>query len=196
MANSILASVFSKPSLRVVNERASVDGIQTVVWRNFKTLSVEIDAASANASIPISTARGDEALTGQLVMQKDVQTSKIIRPSRMRITGFAPDISTVTSILSSFADLETTLTITSKSIIAEGMVIERVSIEQDPEAISAQKVTIELEQAIPPEPATFDPLNPADESEYGVRVQRPPTAAASVRDLYNKVSTITGRIFS
>lgn len=187
MSNSILSSLFARSAFRATNNRT---GYQC--WTNLKVVAVEIDSSSANADVPLASSEGNETGTYAQLMEADIQTAKIIRPTRMRVTAISPDVSTTNSVLAVYADVEATLTITTKSVIADLMAVTHVTIQQDDEAINVARLTIELEQCAQPDYDPYNPVNQADETAIGTRVQRPPTIAQTVSGLYNKVANFIG----
>lgn len=187
MANSILSSLFARTAFRAVNNRTGYP-----CWVNLKVVAVEIDSSSANADVPLASADGDETFTYAQLMEEDVKTAKIIRPTRMRVTALSPDVSTTNSVLAVYADVESTLTITTKSVIADLMTVAHVTIQQDDEALNVARITIELEQASQPENDPFKPSSMADETSVGTRVQRPTPLTQTVSALYNKVANFIG----
>jgi hypothetical protein len=76
--------------------------------------------------------------------------------------------------------------VNTKGIIAKGMALTRVEIEQTPEMTSASKMVLELEQVIRQKLNEFNPKNSSDESTYGITIQSPPNTSTSVVSLYNK----------
>lgn len=176
------------------------DNDQYTYFKDLKVLLVEVDQACAVGKDPLSMEQVTETATYVALMDADIKSGKILRPSAMRVTALVANLSTVESLLKSFSDVTATFTVTSKSIITDYMCICNVNIEQTGDILSAAKVIIELEQTAPTSIGNFDPNNPADESSYGVRIQAPPSVLASAVSavdnlsstataLYNKVST-------
>lgn len=187
MANSILSAVLPSSAFRVYNERNN-----TQVWKSLAVSRVQIDVASANAKNPLSNVQRSQTGTYQLLMKQDVEASKIIRPTRMLITGFIPDISTVENVIASWLSRQTTFTIMSRGVIGDNMAVINVEFEQSPEMLSAQKVTIEVEQAAVATFNKFDPAQPADQSTYGIRIQTPSSVLGTVASVYNRVTSFVG----
>lgn len=190
MADSLIQSAFGKTSFTVVNELNNL-----VCWKGLKVKDVEVDSASMNTSNPISVENATERSSLTSLLSADINTLKIIQPSRMRITCFCDSLSMIENIVDVFEDTQATLTVTTKGITANGLVIITVDISQTPEMISAAKVIIELEQTSPaPDTDLFFPANSSDESAYGVSVQTPPSVVTSATNLYNKVSNFFGSL--
>lgn len=189
MANLILASLLSTGNLKVFNEATRYQ-----IWKSLKIISVEIGLDSSNSDEPISTAQLSESSTYIALLTEDIQSAKIIRPAHMRIVAMCNDISTLESILSIYADTTSTLSITSRSIITDSLALTDVEVVQLPESLSASRVTLELEQAIPPAVNSFNPAQSQDSSTFGVRIQTPPTVADTVGTLYSKVQSFIGSV--
>lgn len=190
MAASLIQSAFGKTSFTALNE---VTGIKC--WSAIKIKDVEVDASSLNTSNPITVESATERSSLASLLSSDINTLKIISPSRMRITAFCEDLSTVESIIDIFNDTQATLTITTKGITANNMALIMVDIDQTPEMTSVAKVIMELEQTAPaPTANLFYPSASSDDSSYGVSVQTPPSFATSATALYNRVSNFIGSL--
>lgn len=189
MANSILSSLLSTSKFKVYNEATGYP-----IWSKLQVKSVDVDAESSNAEEPLSVMQLSESSVRAQLLIQDIQSSKIIRPSRLRITALCSDISTLESIIALFNDVTSTLSISSKSVITGSMMITRLHISQSSEILSASKITIELEQSKPPAPNNFNPSQASDASTYGVRIQTPPSLTQTASGLYNKVQSFTSSI--
>jgi hypothetical protein len=168
------------------------------VWSDLKIISIEIDSESAVIAAPMSDVQLSAGSVYVDLLKQDIQASKVVRPVKIRVTGIAPDTSTLEGLLTSFNDVSALFTITSKSVISDSMCIVNVEIEQSPEMLNGARVVIELEQVIvDSESGGFSPLQMADKPVSGVRIQSLPTAglSASVQSLYNTVTTKIGRLF-
>ncbi|WGN90791.1 baseplate organization protein [Burkholderia phage vB_BglM_WTB] len=195
MAGSIVSALFSRVSLKVSPSNGAAASIN--IWTNLKVHDVEIDSGSVNSEQPIGTNPTSDNTVRVSLLTQDIQASKIIRPTHMKITGFCPDISTFESIANSFANNQQTLDITSKGVIATNMAMVEVIATQSPEMLSATKVEIMLEQAASPVGASggFSPLQSADASALGISIQTPQTIGQSVQSLYNKATSFISGIF-
>lgn len=162
-------------------------------WVNFKVKDVEIIDDADVTDEPLSTAQYSAAGVYQSVLKDDLASVKIISPSKVRITGFSNDISTVESIIDYILTQDLTLSITTKSVKIPSLTITSVEIEQSPEMLSASKITIELEQAAPPLPNSgYNPKDAANASVYGIRIQTLSSVTKTVSGLYNTVLTKIG----
>lgn len=175
MPSTILSALTSKPGFVATNEN-----IGTAVWSKLGIVDVEVDAASANSDSPLS----DQQVTSSdlnsanvytSVLQADIQTVKIIQPTRLRVTALCDDLSTLENIISTFMNNTVTISINTKSIITSYLVLSDIDIEQTGDMISASKVVMNFEQAQPPENSGFAPEQAADTSVYGVSLQQPPS---------------------
>jgi hypothetical protein len=188
MPASLVTSLLSKPSIKIIDERTN-----TIRWQNIKVRSVEIAAESENTYMPLSAIQINAQGEYKKLLEADLQTGKIIRPHRIKVAFWSPDISTTNSVIQSFLDQEATLQVTSKSMISDSMVIISLEIEQTPENITASLLTMELEQAIgSAKPDNFVAAQPADQPTRGVRLQSPVSITKQVGDLYNKVAKTIG----
>jgi hypothetical protein len=196
MANvlsSILASVLGKVSFKVTSE---LNG--STLWRNLKIVRVEVDSGSMNSDQPLGIDQYSENQVLQNLVTADINASKIIRPSAIRITALCPDLSTEESIINAFANKKQTLTVTSKGIIAKNMAVTEVIINQTPDILTATKVEIMLEQAadMGASDTAYRPLQPGDSNTLGISIQGPTTVADTVSGLYNKATSAISGIFS
>lgn len=195
MTQSIIDSLIGSAPFSFVSD---YDG--NSYFKDLKIVSVEIDQACAVARDPISMEQVTETETYVSLLDADIKSGKILRPSAMRITALVANVSTMESLIRAYADVTLTFTVTSKAIISDYMCITSLEVTQSGEVTSANRVVIELEQTAPTVVGNYDPSNPADESTYGIRIQAPPTVLASAvsavsslssnaQALYNKVSS-------
>ncbi len=187
MANSILSSIFSAANFTAVDSDSGF-----TLWPSIKVIEVEIGVRSATSDEPLSVVQYVNQTVSQSLQEADVQASKIILPSNIRVTAIASDLSTLESIISSFANTQLTIDITSKSVISSSMVVVDLEIEQTPRMISAARLVMELQQAIPPSSPSFDPSQTADQNTYGVRIQTLPSATTTIASLYSSVTSFFG----
>jgi hypothetical protein len=170
MPQSILSSILSKPQFVATNESSN-----SVLWPQLGILDVEISNDSENSDKPISNQQLSDKATYQSILTQDIQAAKIIQPSRLRVTALCADISTLENVLATYSNLSATISINSKSIITQSLMLTAVDVEQTPEMISASRVVMVFEQAQPPANSGFAPEQAADASVYGVSIQTPPT---------------------
>jgi hypothetical protein len=183
-----IQSLLSTPSIKIVDEMT-----KAVRWPKLKVRSVEISLDSENATVPLSNVQVNETSTYTKLLEGDLRTGKIIKPSHLKLTFWSPDPSTTESIIKSFRDPTLTFEVTSKSIISTSMVMVSLELTQTPDNLSATAITMEMEQATPPgENTDYDPAQPSDQPTRGVRIQTPVSLTSSVTALYNRVSTSLG----
>jgi hypothetical protein len=186
--SSIISSITGSTKFSATNE---LTGIRC--WTTLKIKDVEVDSASMNTSHPVSSEGGSDSSTYTSLISSDIAALKIIQPSKMKITAFCSDISSLEGVISVFKDTQATLSITTKGITASGMMVVDVDVEQTALMMSAMKVTIELEQAVAPASGSaFNPAQSTDSPNYGISIQTPPNAVASATGLYNTVSNYIG----
>ena len=169
------------------NATNNVTGAQ--IWSKLGIKSVDIPQEAEPTRDPLGNIQYQDGSTYQNLLETDVQSIKIIRPSHMTIVGICNDLSTLESIIAAQKDTLLTLTITTKSIIAENLVVVSVDFDQVPDKLSATQVTISLEQALPPVGSVYDPAQPADQSQSAFRVQQPNTAVTTITGLFSKVAS-------
>lgn len=170
MPASLLSTLLGKPQFTATNENTN-----TTIWSKLAIVDVEIGSYSANSEYPISNQQVSDSKTYQSVLSEDIQSVKIIQPSRLRVTALCNDLSTVENVISTFMDDTVTISINTKSIITSYLVLSDVEIEQTGEMISASKIILIFEQAQPPAHSGFAPEQAADSSVYGVSLQNPPS---------------------
>jgi len=183
-----IQSLLSTPSIKIVDELT-----KAVRWPKLKVRSVEISVDSDNATVPLSNVQVNETSTYTKLLEGDLRTGKIIKPSHLKISFFSPDPSTTESVIKSFLDPTSTFEVTSKSIISTSMAIVSMELTQTSENLTATAITIEMEQTNPPgDPSEFDPAQPSDQPTRGIRIQTPVSLTSTVTDLYNRVATTIG----
>lgn len=190
MANSIVSGlvnsiVGSKSPFTVTDEASG-----RAIWTEIKIQNVEVDSSSLQTSNPVATEKSSENSTFTSLVSADINTIKIIQPVQARVTAYASSLSAIESVVNSFADTKSTLTVVTKGIKAVGLVVSDIEIDQAPEMTSAVKLTIDLAQSYLPSSASkFNPAQSADASvlsSYGVSTQTGLTSTVS--GIYNKIS--------
>lgn len=183
--SSILSSILSSPATTFTNE---VTG--TACWTSAKVKSVEIETDSDNSDSPLSTEQISESSVFISLVTADVETSKIMKPVRVKVTMFVGDISTLQNIITLWRDVTVTLSITSKSVIANSLAIANVDIIEAPEMLSAATVMIDLEQVQPPQSSSYNPQQPGDQSSYGLQFVQPSTVGTTLGAITNAASLL------
>ena len=185
MAKSILSALSSKPATRFVNENTGVE-----CWTGARIVDVSIISDSDNANSPLSNQQVTDAGVSSEILSEDVKTAKILRPTRLRVTIITDNISLIENVLSLFADVTVTISVTSKSIVADSMSITDVEVEQSSEITSASKVFITMEQVIVSSGEDFDPAQDSDSDNYGLGVQSPAQVGASLSAARSSVGSL------
>jgi hypothetical protein len=170
MTQSILSTLFSSPQFIATNENTSA-----VLWSKLGIVDVEISSDSANTDMPLSNQQVSDGKTYQSILAADIESVKIMQPSRLRVTALCSDISTQENIISTWEDVTVTISINTKSVITSYLVLTDVEIEQSGEMISASRIIMNFEQAQPPANSGYSPEQAADSSVYGVSIQTPST---------------------
>lgn len=185
MPQNILSSPQSQPVFIAINE---VSGNRC--WKNLKILDVEVGTSAANTNKPVATENLTETQTYESIIKLDVKSIKVIQPSTLRITAIAPDIDTLEGVLANFADNRVTMSINTKSIITQSLVVTAVDVEQMPDMISASRINISLEQAQPPQFSSYDPEQAGDASIYGSAIVVPPIVPLSLSSLFGRTMAL------
>lgn len=186
MPNYIISGLLGGKVFAATNE-----AVGSPCWTLLKVKDVEVESSSMNSSNPTISEDASEAKTFVSLLESDINTLKIIQPSRMRITAFCEDAQSIESLISSFEDTKMTVQIQTKGITAKSLVMVSLEIDQNPNMMSATKVIIDLEQAAPAtNPSTFNPAQSANASAYGASIQTPTKLPTTVAALYNRVSNL------
>lgn len=188
MANSAFSSIAGwitgQSAFQAINELTGV-----TLWDKIGVVRVEVPSEAEETKEPLSNIQFKTTGSYLNLLETDIQAIKIIKPSRMRITAICGDLSTQESIVASQKDLLLTITVFTKSVISENLVITDVTFEQTPDSLSATKVTIECEQGIAPSSTQFNPAQPGDQSALGFRIQQPSVSSTTVAGLFSKVAS-------
>jgi hypothetical protein len=185
MASSILSALLAPSVTSFVDERTGV-----ACWTDAKSATVEIMSSSENAENPLSNQQVSESSVSTSIQAADIKTSKIIKPVRVRITMYSTNVSLVENILTLFADITSTISLTSKSIIAKSLAIENVEIDQTPDMLSATKIILTLEQAQVNTAPSFNPSQSGDQNNYGVSVASPQSVGSSLTSISSSVGSL------
>lgn len=189
MATNIISSIVSlvtgQTVLSVIDEASGQP-----IWTNIKCVSVEIESESAVTDNPVSPATLSGQETTDTFTQEYAQTLKIIQPSRVRMNIICPDIDTINQVINEFLDVQSTVTIETKSVIIPSLCISEMNLEQTAEMLNAARMNITLEQAVlSTAVGGFFPLQSADSSVYGIQFQTPMSITQTVSGLYSSIST-------
>lgn len=168
MADTILTARVSKPQFSAKNELNNIE-----LWRGLAIIDVEIDSSAAVTDQPVVLANSKDAQTISTINEADMKAIKIIKPAMLRLSAIIPDLSMVESITQMFFDPTVTMSVSSKSIITEHLVMTSLEITQSPDMMSASQVAMTFEQAKPPASSGYQPEQPADTSMYGINIKQP-----------------------
>jgi hypothetical protein len=172
--SGILSSLSSKVSFSIMNEMT-----KEIAVPNLKIKSVKIRYRSTNIN--------HRTESGSYYVD-----SRIITPASMEIDAICPDIETESKLLKLLPDESNFYLITSKGIVMETMMVDRLSFDRSSKMISATPVKITFKQQLV---SLFDPVSssqpaqPADSSviDAGFSILR--SASGSVSSLYSSVSS-------
>lgn len=173
--SSILASPNASSSTRFFNENSG-----QACWTTANVRHIEIVNESENSEVPLSTQQVNETSVYQSLLATDVETVKIIRPTRIRVSMIAADMSLIDNVKASFADPTQTIQVTSKSIIATSMSVVHVGIDMEPGMLSANRLTVLMEQVQLAQTSNYNPLQAADRPTVNLGVQTLQTVGPSL----------------
>lgn len=187
MAGSLFSILTDSGSLSIVDERNN-----SRRWASLVVEEVLIKTPSEVTDLPFENSNlSSESLTMER-LQEDLRAGKVLTPANITVKAVAPDISLVESILQCYEDLEHTLTISTKGIFAQNMVLTSLAITQDAENLSSTPMELFFEQAGMMDEEGFDPRQEGDKKEYGVQVHPNDGLITSVEGFYNKISKNIG----
>jgi hypothetical protein len=169
MADTILTAVFSRPQFVATNEATKVE-----VWRGIAIIEVEISPSAALTDMPMAIDGPKDSQTTSTIREEDIKSAKIVQPTKLRVSAIINGISMLESIITLFNDETVTMSVNTKSIITDHLVMTDLEIQQTPDMMSAARVNMTFEQAQPPVNFGFLPEQPADASIYGFGVQELP----------------------
>lgn len=192
MANELINALLTNPGLIITDEKT---GLRR--WPDLNVISAIIGVSAESTDLP-QAANGATNLNLTLdALSRDMAAGKIIHPSTIVLKTIVESPTTVASVITVWQDVQHSLTVNSRSIVSQGMVIVGMEVRQTPEATSAIYLDISMQQAIPQSNTSgFDPKNEGDESSYGIHVQAQPGILETVGGLYNKVSAAASSLFS
>lgn len=168
MADTILTARLSKPQFVAKNELNNV-----TIWQGMAVVDVDVNSPAAVTDFPLVIDGPKDAPTTSQINENDLQAVKIIQPARLRVTAVIADLSMVESIISLFMDPTVTISVTTKSIITDHLVMVDIDLQQSADMVSASKLVMNFEQARAPLSAGFQPEQAADSSMYGVNIKQP-----------------------
>jgi hypothetical protein len=187
--SSIIDSISGQSGLSIINDETGQS-----VWQTAKCVSLEIGSESANTDQPAAPIALSDPNTFNYLSADNIKALKIIKPSRVRIIFICPDLSSIEHILDNFNDTRFTCSITTKAVIISSMCPTEITVDQNPQMLSATRLTMSLEQASLPQALTYFPFQNADISTYGEQIQTPQTLTQTVSGLYTKISNTISRL--
>lgn len=190
MPNSILSSILKEGQFRAYDNRS---GDQ--IWKSLGVLDVMVNSSAATSTKPLSNIQLSEDGTFNKIQGTDVESSKIIRPSQLKVVAIVPDITTAEAIINAWSNTFLTINIITRGIIADNMSLSNVEFEQTPEIVSAQVVTLEFDQVAVPSISEFTPAQSADASVYGIKIQTQATVRDNVTSILGRVNQLIGGLF-
>lgn len=179
--------LLSGQQLKIKNENSGLP-----VWTNLSPISADITSPTETTEYPQSgTAMQIVSVSGNSSVN-NMQASKVIMPAHLVLHVVTVDQSTIESIISLFSNTELTFSVLTRNIIADGMSLVDVEIEQAPENLNGVGMALTFEQTSLSNQNSFDPRQQADESSVGVSVKEPQGLTGTVTAVYNKVKSSVG----
>jgi hypothetical protein len=196
--SSILSSTQSAAGTTFLNENSGQP-----CWTTANVQNVEIINESENSTNPLSTQQVNETSVYQSLLAADVKTTKIIRPSKLRTAILAADLSLILNVMATFADTTQTIQVTSKSLIATALAVSDVVIEISSDMLSANRLTVMLEQVQVPENSSYNPAQPGDQTTVNLGIQTltavgpslSSTVGNNVASLVSTATTAVGSLY-
>lgn len=185
MASTLVQTLLNISSLKIIDEQYGIS-----VWSDLKVKRFAITSDAATANNPLSDIYLATSNQTQDALEADLMTTKVVQPVSASIDLFAESISTAMAIAVAFQVPTKTFRLVAKGVLAQGMAITKVDIDQDNEMLSAIKVTLNFEQAEIPSTDGFNPASDSNSDTYGMKVEPSNSLAATVQSVYNKVSTL------
>lgn len=130
MANSILSSLLSKPSLTLISNK---------------------DKSDASKHLKIS--RVGIRLRSRIMrhMREDgtsIVDSRVVDPTEVRIFAFCAKLDDITVLNAALTDRSTSYNMTSRAVVIRNLMVDRFTIKQSPDVLSASPVSIHMKQIL------------------------------------------------
>ncbi len=177
MAANLISSFFANTPAAFVDDLTN-----RPCWIKIKTVDAEILSENEVTSNPMVS---NGATISEI--SKDLIAMKVIAPARVTLTVTAIDTSAISSILSTFENVNSTITVTLRGITAKNLVLSSIELLQEPERLSNTKLVLNLEQAALPKNIKYAPEQGADSSSYNLGIKKLSSAAAQIGELSTKI---------
>lgn len=186
MALTLITANFNRQSFVAKDETTS-----DVLWRGMAVVEVDVGGTAGVTDFPLAVDGPKDSATTEEIQTLDIQAAKIINPTRLKVSALIKDISIVENIISTFNDPTITLTVNTKSIIVEHLVMVDLEIQQSADMLSAAKVDMNFEQAQLIFGEEYLPEQAADGSVYGLSIQNP-ASVSMFASLAKTINSILG----
>lgn len=171
MATNIITTIFSKPSLSIMNMATG-----EVVAKNLKVVkgSFRMSAETMRHQMEDGTTEVD---------------TRVIKAATAIFDVICPDLNTLAQVNSVMLDLSSIFQVTSRGLIFQSLRVDAQGIKQTSEMLSATPVRLSFKQALieNKDPVIF--VNSADSSLIDRGIAMLDNAKETVADLYNKTSS-------
>jgi|SRR5579864_6391947 len=196
MANSAIQSIltasFSTPQFLATNENLSGNG--NVLWKGMAVVEVDVTRSAAVTDYPLIDNDPKDSETTEKIENTELQALKILTPSKVRVSALIGDLSTLEKIIDTFKNSTVTISITTKSLIVNSLIMTDLKISQSADMLTASKVDMSFEQADKTDNAKFKPEQSGDSSMFGTGVQDPKSISGTLGSLGNTISNAVSRV--
>lgn len=185
MAESLIQKLLSPSKFKIYDEQYEI-----TVWSDLRVSNVSMSVSAETAKNPISTEYVADNLQTSQNLSNDLLATKVVQPAKIEAEVFIESISTVLAVIVAFYVQTKTFKITTKGVVAKGMAITAIEIDQSTEMLSAVKMKITFEQAEKTVTTGWNPAQSGDAESYGITVQPSSSIAGELQTVYNKVSSL------
>ena len=183
----LIKLLFSNTSLQIKDELTGV-----IKWPRLTPLSADITAAAVVSDQPFAATPIQAVGVYENAILTNMQAVKILMPASLSLNALITDVSTAESIIQGWKDKESTFTITSRSIISQGMALVKVEFNQSKNNLSAVVATLSFEQTAESNLSNFNPKQAADRDTLGITTKAPESLTSRVTTFYNNVTSKLG----
>jgi hypothetical protein len=187
--SSILTTFFNRPQFTATNE-----GSRAVLWKGLAIVDVEINPAANITQMPLSADLDKDSDTTEKIKVDDVKTIKILQPIKLRVSALIGDLSVLENIVSTFKNETVTISVNTKSIITNDLIMTDLEITQSEDMVSASRVEMTFEQSESPRGDTYSPEQSADASTNGIGAKNPISISGGLSSLKNTISGAVDRV--
>jgi len=157
-------------------------------------VEVDVTRSAAVTDYPLIDNDPKDSETTEKIENTELQALKILTPSKVRVSALIGDLSTLEKIIDTFKNSTVTISITTKSLIVNSLIMTDLKISQSADMLTASKVDMSFEQADKTDNAKFKPEQSGDSSMFGTGVQDPKSISGTLGSLGNTISNAVSRV--